>query len=78
MPGPESAVGLRNWFGEVESVCSRFRPDSELSRVNRSAPGEVVVSSLFAEVMTAADRLRSLTDGLVDVGVGGGRVRLGL
>ncbi|MET0695875.1 MAG: FAD:protein FMN transferase [Acidimicrobiia bacterium] len=70
-PDPESAAGLRNWFEEVESVCSRFLPDSELSRVNRSALGEVVVSSLFAEVMTAADRLRSLTDGLVDVGVGG-------
>ena len=71
-PDPESAARLRNWFEEVESVCSRFRPDSELSRVNRSGPGEVVVSSLLAEVMTAADRLRSRTDGLVDVGVGGG------
>ena len=70
-PDPESAAGLRNWFEEVESVCSRFRPDSELSRVNRSAHGEVVVSGLFAEVINAADRLRSLTDGLVDVGLGG-------
>ena len=70
-PEPESAAELRNWFEEVESVCSRFLPNSELSRLNRSALGEVVVSSLFAEVMTAADRLRSLTDGLVDVGVGG-------
>ena len=73
-PDPESAAGLRNWFEEVESVCSRFRPDSELNRVNRSAAGEVVVSSLLAEVMTAADHIRSLTDGLVDVGVGAGRV----
>ncbi|MET0566712.1 MAG: FAD:protein FMN transferase [Acidimicrobiia bacterium] len=71
-PDPESAAGLRDWFEEVETVCSRFRPDSELSRVNRSAADEVVVSSLLAEVMTAADRMRSLTDGLVDVGVGAG------
>jgi thiamine biosynthesis lipoprotein len=56
----------------VETVCSRFRPDSELNRVNRAAADEVVVSSLLAEVMTAADHIRSLTDGLVDVGVGAG------
>ena len=69
-PDPESAAELRNWFEEVESVCSRFRPDSELSRVNRSAHGEVVVSGLLSEVLADADRLRSLTGGLVDVGVG--------
>ena len=71
-PDPESAAELRNWFEEVESVCSRFRPDSELSRANRSAHGEVVVSGLLSEVLADADRLRSLTDGLVDVGVGMG------
>jgi FAD:protein FMN transferase len=70
--GPESAAKLRNWFEDVEAVCSRFRPDSELSRVNRSAAGDVMVSSLLAEVMTAADRMRALTGGLVDVGVGAG------
>jgi thiamine biosynthesis lipoprotein len=71
-PDSESAAGLRDWFEEVETVCSRFRPDSELSRVNRSAADEVVVSSLLADVMSAAYRMRSLTDGLVDVGVGTG------
>ncbi len=76
-PDRESAAELQNWFEDVESVCSRFRPESELSRVNRSAADEVVVSSLLAEVMSAADRLRSLTDGLVDVGVGTGVSRWG-
>ncbi|HEX2404230.1 MAG TPA: FAD:protein FMN transferase, partial [Acidimicrobiia bacterium] len=71
-PDAESAAELRDWFEDVEAVCSRFRPDSELSRVNRSAADEVVVSSLLAEMMTAADRMRCLTDGLVDVGVGSG------
>ena len=69
-PDQAAAVALRAWFEEVESVCSRFRPDSELSRVNRSGGGEVVVSKMFAEVMEAADRARSLTGGLVDAGVG--------
>jgi len=69
---PESAAGLRDWFEEVEAVCSRFRPDSELSRMNRSTAADVVVSRLLAEMMTAADRMRSLTDGLVEVGVGAG------
>ena len=44
-PDPESAAGLRRWFEEVETVCSRFRPGSELSRMNRSADGQVVVSA---------------------------------
>ena len=69
---PESADGLRGWFEEVEDVCSRFRPGSELSRVNRSPAGEVVVSDLLAEVLTAADWMRSVTGGLVDAGVGAG------
>ena len=74
---PESAEGLRVLFEEVEGVCSRFRPGSELSRVNRSTTGEVVISDLLAEVMTAADRMRSLTGGLVDAGVGAGVSRWG-
>jgi FAD:protein FMN transferase len=69
-PSPESADELRRWFEDVEEVCSRFRPGSELSRVNRSRASQVVVSDLLADVMSAADRIRSLTDGLVDAGVG--------
>ncbi len=69
----ETAAGeLRTWFEEVESVCSRFRSDSELTRVNRSTAGTVVLSGMLAQVMTAADRARRLTEGLVDVGVGAG------
>ena len=71
-PSPESADGLRRWFEEVEEVCSRFRPGSELSRVNRSPASPVVVSDLLADVMAAADRIRAMTDGLVDAGVGAG------
>jgi thiamine biosynthesis lipoprotein len=67
-PADEHAV--RVWIEEVESVCSRFRADSELSIVN-SAPGSTHrLSPLLASVMKAADEARSLTDGLVDAGVG--------
>jgi thiamine biosynthesis lipoprotein len=66
----EDADRVRSWFADVESVCTRFRPNSELSRVNRAPGGTLLLSPLLAEVMHAADRARSLTDGLVDVGVG--------
>lgn len=74
----ETAVqSVRGWFEEVEQVCSRFRQDSELSRVNRSTDRSVNVSGILAEVIRAADRARELTDGLVDIGVGSGVVDWG-
>lgn len=63
---------LVDWFEEVESVASRFRPDSELSAINRSAAQvTTTVSPLMAELIGAADRARRLSGGLVDIGVGG-------
>jgi thiamine biosynthesis lipoprotein len=73
----DAASELRARFEEVESVCSRFRPDSELSRINAAGAGGLIVSELLAEVMTAASRARDLTDGLVDVGVGSGVIDWG-
>ena len=62
---------LEDLFRRVERACSRFLTDSELSRINAiAAPGTYDLSPLMAEVMTAADHARTLTDGLVDVGVG--------
>lgn len=66
----DAADLVRAWFTDVESVCSRFRPGSELSRINRSSSGTVVLSTMLADVMRAADRARFLTGGLVDVGLG--------
>jgi thiamine biosynthesis lipoprotein len=73
----DAAEEVRAWFTEVESVCTRFRPGSELSRINRSPAGMVMLSSMLTEVMQAADRARSITGGLVDVGVGGDVVAWG-
>lgn len=58
------------WFEEVESRCSRFRPNSELSRINDAASGVISVSGLMWDVLSVAARARRLTDGLVDIGVG--------
>ena len=57
-------------FDVVESVCSRFRPTSELSRINASPSGSVPLSPFMARVMHAAQQVRGLTGGLVDAGVG--------
>lgn len=60
----------RQLFDIVEIVCSRFLPTSELSRVNASPEGSVSLSPFMARVMHAAQRVRGLTAGLVDAGVG--------
>jgi FAD:protein FMN transferase len=50
----------------VDLACSRFRPDSELSRLNGSGGAVVPISKLFAELVEAALRAARLTDGDVD------------
>jgi FAD:protein FMN transferase len=50
----------------VDQACSRFRPDSELSRLNASGGAVIPVSGLFAELVDAALRAARLTDGDVD------------
>lgn len=54
-------------FREVEGRLSRFREDSELSRLNRSAGrGEVAVSPLLCRVLGAALAAARQTDGIFD------------
>jgi thiamine biosynthesis lipoprotein len=68
--GAHDLGGVRALFEEVEACCSRFRPGSELSRIN-AAPGDPVrVSPLLAEALEAASRGHALTGGLVDAAVG--------
>lgn len=50
----------------MDEACSRFRPDSELARVNAAAGTPTRVSPLFAEVVTAALRAAAATEGDVD------------
>jgi FAD:protein FMN transferase len=62
----------------IDLACSRFRPDSELMRLNAAAgTGAQRVSSLFADVLAAALRVAKLTGGDVDPTCGRALVGLG-
>ena len=61
----------------VDLACSRFRPDSELSRLNAAAGAVTSVSELFAELVEAALRAARLTDGDVDPTCGQALARIG-
>ena len=66
-----SAVGAARLLADaelaaVDDACSRFRPDSELARLNQADGAARPVSLLFADLIATALRAAELTDGLVD------------
>ena len=61
----------------MDAACSRFRADSELSRINALAGESVQVGPLFAEVVGAALRAAAATDGDVDPTCGAGLEAVG-
>ncbi|GAA2498818.1 FAD:protein FMN transferase [Streptomyces longisporus] len=61
----------------VDAACSRFRPDSELSRANAAAGAAFHVSALFAEAMDVALHAAEETGGVVDPTVGTAVAALG-
>jgi thiamine biosynthesis lipoprotein len=66
--GASAARALREvpaWFEEWEQVLSRFRPDSELNRVNNLAGGTLPVNLILWEVVQAALDTARWTGGLV-------------
>ncbi len=74
--GPaEKAV--RALFGEWESVLSRFRPESELSRLNARAGRSTAVSSLLYNVVASALAGARATRGAFDPTLLPDLVRLG-
>ncbi len=54
----------------IDLACSRFRPDSELSRLNAGTGGWTRVSPLLIDALQVAMRAAELTDGDVDPTVG--------
>ena len=54
----------------IDLACSRFRDDSELTRVNRCAGREVTIGPLLLEAVEAALRAARITDGDVDPTLG--------
>ena len=67
---PHELERIRGLFAEWDRVFSRFRADSELSRVNRDPAKVVVFSRLFAQVTTVALDAAAATEGLVDPTLG--------
>jgi len=68
---------LRAVLHDIELACSRFRPDSEVSRLHERPGREVPVGPVLAEALMVALRAARLTDGLVDPTVGGAVRALG-
>ena len=61
----------------IDAACSRFRPDSELTRVCAAGGRPVPVSPLLAEALSVALTAAKLTDGDVDPTCGQALVSLG-
>ena len=68
---------LSGQIAAIDLACSRFRPDSELSALNRSSGTRCTVSPLFAGALAAALRAAEITDGDVDPTCGGSLQSLG-
>jgi len=61
----------------IDLACSRFRADSDLTRVNRSAGSWTPVSDLLVRAVEVAVAVAEETDGLVDPCLGRTLVELG-
>ena len=61
----------------IDLACSRFRPDSELSSLNRARGGQTQISDLFATLIAEALRAAELTAGDVDPTCGDALVAAG-
>jgi FAD:protein FMN transferase len=64
-------------LADIDLACSRFREDSELSRLNRADGAATRVSALLAEALEVALRAARLTDGDVDPTCGRALIELG-
>jgi thiamine biosynthesis lipoprotein len=60
-----------------DQACSRFRDDSDLSRLNAAGGQTIEVSRRLLDELTAALRAAHLTDGVVDPTVGKALISLG-
>jgi len=68
---------LARQLAAIDLACSRFRPDSELTALNRACGSRQAVTRLFANALAAALRAAQITDGDVDPTCGSSLVRLG-
>ncbi len=69
--GIDTALDIvREVVSEIDQACSRFRLDSDLSRVNAAAGTALDVSALFIEALQVAIDAAGRTNGLVDPTIG--------
>ena len=66
----EASAMLERELERIDLVASRFRSDSDLSRLNAAAGTEVVVGADLFEAIDVALAMAQATDGLVDPTVG--------
>lgn len=64
-------------LGEVELAASRFRPDSEISKLAPGPDGTTTVSPMLADLLSEAIEAARTTDGAVDPTVGATLAALG-
>jgi thiamine biosynthesis lipoprotein len=67
---PAAERALRHTLAAVDETCSRFRSDSEISRLHRATGRATTVSPLLARALAVALRAAETTNGLVDPTVG--------
>jgi thiamine biosynthesis lipoprotein ApbE len=67
---PAARAGVARELDAIDWACSRFRPDSELSRLNAGNGRPIRVSALLMEALELSLRAAELTDGDVDPTVG--------
>ncbi len=63
-------AAILGFVSDFEKRFSRFLPGSEANAFRLSSPGEYPVSEECSELLLAADRLRSITDGAYDPAIG--------
>jgi thiamine biosynthesis lipoprotein len=68
---------VREELTAIDLACSRFREDSELSRVNAAGGREVSIGPLLTEALAAGLHAARSTEGAVDPTVGGAMRRIG-
>jgi thiamine biosynthesis lipoprotein len=66
----EAEAILADELDAIDRACSRFRPDSELVRLNAASGAEVQVGALLFEALRVALRAAEATGGLVDPTIG--------
>jgi FAD:protein FMN transferase len=66
VPDDDTAGECRAFLELFEAALSRFRPDSELCRLNEAPEAEVAVSPLLRTAVAAGLMVAQLTGGLVD------------